>query len=134
MTTSILLLDKQSIDKCDFGFRIFQFLVLHVQCSNTPHVVILRISIHCIAAIVAGNPAKVIRMRFKDEIIADLLALKWWEYDLPRALHAGLRLPVTDVKAFISCLQSIDRTTLPRIGKNWLYLEMLPKFRVKCIT
>lgn len=76
-------------------------------------------------AIVAGNPAKVIRMRFKDEIIADLMALKWWEYDLPKALQAGLRLPVTDVKAFISCLQSMDRTALPRIGKNWLYLEML---------
>ena len=32
--------------------------------------------------IVAGNPAKIIRKRFKEEIIEDLLQLKWWELDI----------------------------------------------------
>lgn len=32
-------------------------------------------------AIVAGVPAKVIRYRFKDDVICKLLALKWWEKD-----------------------------------------------------
>lgn len=31
-------------------------------------------------AIVGGVPAKVIKMRFSDEIIAELLKLKWWNY------------------------------------------------------
>ncbi len=31
-------------------------------------------------AIVAGNPAKIIRYRFSEEIIQKLLHLKWWEY------------------------------------------------------
>lgn len=31
-------------------------------------------------AIVGGNPAKVIRMRFSEAIIAQLLALRWWRY------------------------------------------------------
>lgn len=32
--------------------------------------------------IVAGQPAKLIRKRFKDDVIKRLLELKWWEYDL----------------------------------------------------
>ena len=32
--------------------------------------------------IVAGNPARVIRKRFNEEIIKDLLQLKWWELDI----------------------------------------------------
>ena len=32
-------------------------------------------------SIVAGNPARLIRMRFSDEIIESLIASKWWEMD-----------------------------------------------------
>jgi serine acetyltransferase len=32
-------------------------------------------------AIVGGNPAKIIRYRFKDEIIHRLLEIKWWDWD-----------------------------------------------------
>lgn len=31
--------------------------------------------------IVGGNPAKVIRRRFPDDVIAELLRLQWWQYD-----------------------------------------------------
>ena len=33
-------------------------------------------------AIVAGSPAKVLRMRYPDAVIERLLALAWWNYDL----------------------------------------------------
>lgn len=33
-------------------------------------------------AIVAGNPARVVRMRFPDDVIARLLALKWWTWTI----------------------------------------------------
>ena len=33
-------------------------------------------------AIVAGNPAKVIRMRFNEEEIAHINALQWWNWDI----------------------------------------------------
>lgn len=33
-------------------------------------------------AIVGGVPAKLIRMRFEEEIISDLLQLRWWDLDL----------------------------------------------------
>jgi acetyltransferase-like isoleucine patch superfamily enzyme/SAM-dependent methyltransferase len=32
--------------------------------------------------IVAGNPARVIRPRFSDEVIAQLLDLKWWDWEI----------------------------------------------------
>ena len=32
-------------------------------------------------AIVGGNPAKIIRMRFDERIVALLLQLKWWDWD-----------------------------------------------------
>ena len=34
--------------------------------------------------IVAGNPAKIIRKRFSDDIINDLMEIKWWEWDKKR--------------------------------------------------
>uniref|UniRef100_UPI00131ECAE2 CatB-related O-acetyltransferase n=1 Tax=Thaumasiovibrio occultus TaxID=1891184 RepID=UPI00131ECAE2 len=33
-------------------------------------------------AIVGGNPAKLLKMRFPDEIISKLLELKWWDFDV----------------------------------------------------
>ncbi len=34
-------------------------------------------------AIAAGNPARVIRMRFPEDIVRRLLALRWWDWDVP---------------------------------------------------
>ena len=52
-------------------------------------------------AIVGGSPAKVIRMRFSDRIITDLLALKWWDID-PVILHG---IDFSDVNAAIELLE-----------------------------
>lgn len=35
-------------------------------------------------SIVGGNPAKLIKMRFDDDIITKLLDLKWWDWDLEK--------------------------------------------------
>ena len=35
-------------------------------------------------AIVAGNPARIIKYRFVDEIIEELLKLSWWDWDMER--------------------------------------------------
>jgi len=40
-------------------------------------------------AIVAGNPAKLIRMRFEQQIIKQLLASKWWELNNADLLQLG---------------------------------------------
>lgn len=45
-------------------------------------------------AIVGGNPAKLIRMRFPDGVIDRLLALAWWDWD-----HARLREVLPDFRS-----------------------------------
>jgi virginiamycin A acetyltransferase len=35
-------------------------------------------------AIVAGNPARVVKYRFTDEIIARLLEVKWWDWEIDK--------------------------------------------------
>jgi phosphonate metabolism protein (transferase hexapeptide repeat family) len=44
-------------------------------------------------AIVAGNPARVIRMRFEADVAARLMALAWWDWD-----HERLRLALPDFR------------------------------------
>jgi hypothetical protein len=48
-------------------------------------------------AIVGGVPAKVIKYRFDDEIIKELLEIKWW--DLP--LDVIEKIPFRDIKESI---------------------------------
>jgi acetyltransferase-like isoleucine patch superfamily enzyme len=40
-------------------------------------------------AIVAGNPGRVLRMRFPDETIARLLKIAWWDWPQERVIAAG---------------------------------------------
>lgn len=49
--------------------------------------------------IVAGNPAKVIRKRFSDNIIDELLKIKWW--DLPEEKLEKLSTYIKDPRKFI---------------------------------
>ncbi|THV15227.1 CatB-related O-acetyltransferase [Rhizobium rhizophilum] len=50
-------------------------------------------------AIVGGNPARLIRMRFTDEEISDLLALSWWDWQLDRIERALPHLESGDIAA-----------------------------------
>jgi hypothetical protein len=57
-------------------------------------------------AIAAGSPARVIKYRFSDEIIADLLDLQWWTLD-PQTIE---KLPASDIKRCINKLKQIRRS------------------------
>ena len=35
-------------------------------------------------AIVAGNPAKIIKMRFSSNVVSELLRIRWWDWDLEK--------------------------------------------------
>lgn len=61
-------------------------------------------------AVVAGNPAKIIRYRYEKDIIARLLKLAWWNY--PPEILSDLDL--TDVRECIKNIQvRIDRGLQP---------------------
>lgn len=54
-------------------------------------------------AIVAGNPAKLIRYRFDEETIDQLLTVKWWDLD-PELLK---KLPFKDIDKAIELIKNI---------------------------
>ena len=62
-------------------------------------------------AIVAGNPAKLLRYRFPPEIIADLLRLKWWE--LPDDIIKTL--PYDDIQKCLEKLHQIRGNTSTQV-------------------
>jgi acetyltransferase-like isoleucine patch superfamily enzyme len=57
-------------------------------------------------AIVAGNPARLIRYRFSEAVVQRLLAAAWWDLDEGRLRALG---PLTkDVEAFLNQLEQQD--------------------------
>lgn len=84
-------------------------------------------------AVVAGsggghNSQGIIRRyRFSDEIIADLLESKWWEYDLPQVMmqwqQQGRKLPLNNVSDFLSLLRNEDTQSWPKISEQWMHLH-----------
>jgi len=51
-------------------------------------------------SIVGGSPAKLIRKRFTDEIVSDLMQLKWWNYDVDSFKGFAVNDPSTFIKQF----------------------------------
>lgn len=50
-------------------------------------------------AVVAGNPARVVRLRFDEATVARLLALAWWDWPAERIEAAGPALAAGDLDA-----------------------------------
>ena len=51
-------------------------------------------------AIVGGNPAKIIKFRFSEDVIESLLRIKWWDWDIEK-LHDNFKY-FNDVERFVS--------------------------------
>jgi probable biosynthetic protein (TIGR04098 family) len=60
---------------------------------------------------VFGNPARVMAKRFTDDIIAELLALRWWDLDSEQVLSLRSQLQSTDVEAFITACRGLKGLT-----------------------
>lgn len=52
-------------------------------------------------AIVGGVPAKLIRYRFSEEVVRQLLELEWWNWSEERLRQAQPRMAQTDVNSFL---------------------------------
>ncbi|MFS8084123.1 MAG: CatB-related O-acetyltransferase [Acidobacteriota bacterium] len=63
--------------------------------------------------IAAGNPCRVIRQRFSDELIEELLKISWWNWPLPKITQALPDLLSPDIEAFVR-KYSVSRTN--RVG------------------
>ena len=56
-------------------------------------------------AVVAGNPARVVRYRFDEATVARLLAVRWWAWPRPRVDRAVPLLLSGDVDAFLDAAE-----------------------------
>ena len=76
-------------------------------------------------AIVGGNPAKIIRMRFSEAIIEQLMALRWWRYSAQDI--AGY--PVNQVERFCEQLAGrVAEGTMPPFSPPVLTVSMIKDF------
>ncbi len=48
--------------------------------------------------IVAGNPARVIRKRFSDEVIKDLIEIEWWDWDYEKITRNVQNIVSADIE------------------------------------
>ena len=67
-------------------------------------------------AIVAGNPARLVRHRFPAETIEALLRIAWWDWPMDRIRGAWSRLQSPDVEAFIRTQAAANRPPPDRGG------------------
>lgn len=68
-------------------------------------------------AIVAGNPAKIIKMRFPDEDIERLLNSEWYTYDWD-----NIEVDWGDLHHCLDIMESyIEQGTVPRLGEGYVY-------------
>lgn len=84
------------------------------------------------AIVVQGERgSQVIGYRFSDEVISDLLASKWWRFDLPLyASSTGKTVPFEEVKDFIAFIRNEDLSAY-EIKENWRYLEVISAEEVR---
>ena len=74
-------------------------------------------------AIVAGNPARLIKMRFSDELCADLFKSKWFEYDIPGFKHCE-EMELHEPKLFLERF-TYYRKDISRITEQYVQLSGL---------
>jgi virginiamycin A acetyltransferase len=53
-------------------------------------------------AIVAGNPAKVVKYRFTEEQIEKLLSISWWDWDEQKIRDNAMDMWSDDIDGFIN--------------------------------
>lgn len=95
-------------------------------------------------AVVAGNNVvddngkvssmRIAKYRFTDEIIADLLDLNWWDYDLPKWVSKGHKVPYENIDDFISYMRNEDLSECPRIVDDWKMLFIQDKENVRILN
>lgn len=68
-------------------------------------------------AIVGGSPAKVLKYRFSEEIIQDLLALQWWNYPLDILKNR----PTNNIVDMIDYLKEQLPNQQPIEYKSWFW-------------
>ncbi|WP_279362441.1 CatB-related O-acetyltransferase [Xanthomonas sacchari] len=62
-------------------------------------------------AIVAGNPARLVRMRFDAQSVARLLEIRWWDWPIEKIRAFESLLSDSDISAFIEAAERGEDTS-----------------------
>ena len=74
-------------------------------------------------SLVAGNPARIKKKRFPDEIAQELLRLKWWDYQIEGILKMG---EPQNIETFIGSLKTkINNGDIQRQEINYITYEQI---------
>lgn len=74
-------------------------------------------------AIVAGNPARLVKFRFDEETIYRLQKIKWWNWT-DEKIEEHLRLMLTnEIDAFLKIAERIPSPKSPKTGANHTSIE-----------
>lgn len=69
-------------------------------------------------AIVGGNPARIIRYRFKEETIRRLLEIKWWDWPETRVKRLIPDLLSNDIEGFLSKAEEMLQAESDQLGPD----------------
>lgn len=78
-------------------------------------------------AVVVNHHGKteIIKYRFTDEQISDLLELQWWQYDLPSCKQLP-KLKLDSFADFMAFFKNTDLSELPKLPQQWKYYALHP--------
>lgn len=54
-----------------------------------------------------------------------MLEIGWWDYDLPKMIASGIKVPIHNIKDFISFMRNEEREHLIPLPEAWYYLNIL---------
>ena len=75
-------------------------------------------------AIVGGNPAKIIKYRYNEDIINKLLAIKWWNWE-PNKIMKNKEYFTEDVEQFCNLFYSDSLKKIKSVSDNDIYVFFL---------
>lgn len=73
---------------------------------------------------------RIVRQRFSDEMISDLLKVQWWNYNLPEMIKQGVNIDVNNPQNCIQQIKDSDPAKLIPIPKQWMFLSIEDKAQV----
>lgn len=85
-------------------------------------------------AVVGGNPARIIKYRFSDDVINGLEVSKWWEYDLASMFSHGLSFedPSRFLDYFFERKDLLEEANYPKITGLRFFLDTDVDFFETC--
>ena len=68
--------------------------------------------------IVVGNPARLVRLRFSEDLVGELLAIRWWDFDDARILELLPLLNSSRIEEFVTACKEAAQLLTRRLSSH----------------